>query len=335
MPTWHEHMDLAGRVGPRDVSVVICAYTLEREAELVAAIESILSQEDPVGEVIVVVDHNDELLAWAKGKYPALQVVPNAGAKGLSGARNTGVARSSGAVVAFLDDDAQAAPDWARELTAAYSVGNVLGVGGWIEPAWVSERPAWWPPEFDWVVGCSYVGLPTQRAYVRNMIGANMSLRREVLKAAGGFDAYLGRVGAGATGGEETELCIRARSLFPNAEIVFEPRARVRHRVGPARCTWRYFMQRCWGEGKSKARVGSLASHKSALATERTYVVKTLAHSFLAALLHGHWRRASTILAGLAVTTVAYADATVKSIWVRAPVHTMLEPDQLQRKAGV
>jgi hypothetical protein len=70
-------------------------------------------------------------------------------------------------------------------------------------------------------------------------------------------------------------------------------------------------MKRCWGEGKSKARVGSLASHGAALATERDYVVKTLARGFLAALLHGHRRRALTIVAGLGVTTAGYAHATV------------------------
>jgi glycosyltransferase involved in cell wall biosynthesis len=330
MPASHERTDLSCPVSPFDVSVVICAYTFEREAELVVAIESVLSQEDPVGELIVVIDHNDELLAWGRRHYPALEVVPNTGTQGLSGARNTGVACSSGAVVAFLDDDAQATPNWVRELTAAYSVGRVLGAGGWIEPAWVSGRPQWWPPEFDWVVGCSYVGLPTDRAYVRNMIGANMSFRRDVLKAAGGFHGYLGRVGAGATGGEETELCIRARALFPKAEIVFEPRAHVRHRVGPGRCTWRYFMKRCWGEGKSKARVGSLASHGAALATERDYVVKTLARGFLAALLHGHRRRALTIVAGLGVTTAGYAHATVTEHLRARKSPTVLEPEHLQ-----
>ena len=269
MPTLQESIDLSRPVTAREISVVVCAYTLDREEQLIAAIESVLAQEDPIGQLIVVIDHNEELLAWAQARYPALRVVPNTGPQGLSGARNTGAALCSGSVVAFLDDDAKAAPDWARELAGAYGEGQVLGVGGWIEPDWVSRRPDWWPPEFDWVAGCSYAGLPTHRAFVRNMIGANMSLRRAVLTAAGGFNQHLGRVSTGATGGEETEMCIRARSLFAGGEIVFEPRARVWHRVGPDRSTWRYFVRRCWGEGQSKARVGMLASHEAALATER------------------------------------------------------------------
>ena len=312
MSTSHGAVELSGAVSASDISVVICAYTLDRQQDLVAAIESVLNQEVAVRELIVVIDYNDELLAWVQNRYPTLIVVPNSGTKGLSGARNTGTAYCSGSVVAFLDDDAQAASDWAQELAGTYSAGCVLGAGGWIEPAWVSGRPRWWPPEFDWVVGCSYVGLPKRRASVRNMIGANMSLRRDALTAAGGFDQGLGRLGAGATGGEETEMCIRVRSLFPNAEIMFEPRAWVSHRVGPERSTGRYFVRRCWGEGQSKARVGSLASHGAALATERSYVLNTLSRGFLAGLVHGP-RRALTIVVGLAVTTAGYVHAYLSS----------------------
>jgi glucosyl-dolichyl phosphate glucuronosyltransferase len=313
MPTSYGASELSGAVSAGDISVVICAYTLDRQQELVAAIDSVLNQEAAVREVIVVIDYNDELFAWVQNRYPTLTVVPNSHNRGLSGARNTGTACCSGSVVAFLDDDAKAASNWAQELADTYSTGFVLGAGGWIEPAWITGRPVWWPPEFDWVVGCSYVGLPSHRAIVRNMIGANMSLRRDVLAPAGGFDEGLGRLGAGATGGEETEMCIRVRSLFPDGEIMFEPGARVSHRVGPERSTWRYFVRRCWGEGQTKARVGSLASHTAALATERSYVVNTLSRSLLAGLAHGHGRRVLTIVAGLAVTTAGYVYAYLSS----------------------
>jgi glycosyltransferase involved in cell wall biosynthesis len=313
MPVSDGTIELDGPVSAGDISVVICAYTLDRQEDLVAAIESVLNQEIAVREVVVVIDYNDLLLKWVQSRYRALNVLPNSGPQGLSGGRNTGAAHCSGSVVAFLDDDAQAAPNWANELACTYSAGSVLGVGGWIEPSWVSGRPVWWPPEFDWVVGCSYVGLPKRRAIVRNMIGANMSLRRDVLMRAGGFHRGLGRLGTGATGGEETEMCIRVRSLFPNGEILFEPRAWVSHRVGPERSTWHYFVRRCWGEGQSKARVGSLASHTAALATERSYVLTTLSRSFLAGLVHGHWRRALAIGIGLAVTTAGYVHGYLSS----------------------
>ena len=222
----------AGRYAPPapgDVSVVVCAYTMQRWGDTQKAVLSLLHQLDPVREVILVVDHNDELYYAACAAFADVQVIASTGPKGLSGARDTGVARAAGSIVAFLDDDAAAAPDWSRELVAGYDGADVIGVGGRIDPVWPTSRPSWWPPEFDWVVGCSYTG-PRGRHPVRNMIGANMSLRADVCDT-GGFDTRIGRVGADVAGCEETELCIRARRLFPDTEILYQPGAVVRHTV--------------------------------------------------------------------------------------------------------
>ena len=94
-------------------------------------------------------------------------------------------------------------------------------------PDWTSGRPPWFPSEFDWVVGCTYRGMPTERARVRNVIGANMSFRRSVFAAAGGFALEMGRTGSYPLGNDDTEFCIRAHRALPDQELVFEPRARV------------------------------------------------------------------------------------------------------------
>ena len=52
----------------------------------------------------------------------------------------------------------------------------------WPRPSGRDGRPRWFPPEFDWVVGCSYTGLPETVAPVRNLIGAAMSFRRQHLR---------------------------------------------------------------------------------------------------------------------------------------------------------
>ncbi|NHC44714.1 glycosyltransferase family 2 protein [Motilibacter aurantiacus] len=305
--------DLEAPVRPQDVGVVVCAYTLDRWDDLVASVTSLLGQDEPVGEVVVVIDHNPELLARAQERWPQLAVVPNAGAQGLSGARDTGVAATTSPVVAFLDDDAAAAPDWSGRLADAYFAGPVLGVGGHIEPAWPAGRPTWWPPEFDWVVGCSYRGLPTRRSPVRNSIGANMSFRRSVLEHVGGFEGSIGRVGTRPTGGEETELCIRARGRFPGAEVVHEPAAVVRHRVTPERATLGYFRRRCLGEGLTKVQVGRLSTHDEALSSERAYVLRTLPTGVLRGLASRDPRRGVMVVLGLAWTGWGYLAARVRA----------------------
>ena len=62
------------------------------------------------------------------------------------------------------------------------------------------------PREFNWVVGCTHRGMPSTTAPVRNLIGCNMSFRREVFSRIGGFRDQIGRVGARPSGCDETEL---------------------------------------------------------------------------------------------------------------------------------
>jgi GT2 family glycosyltransferase len=294
------------------VSVVISAYTSDRWEQLVEAVASVARQPHPGVETIVVVDHNPELLARAGRELAGARVVANAGARGLSGARNSGVAVATGDLVAFLDDDARAEADWLERLLVPYRDPDVIAVGGRVEPAWQVPRPSWFPREFDWVVGCSYLGMPAERSTVRNVIGANMSFRREVFAAVGGFPDGIGRVGTLPVGCEETELCIRARRRLPGRQIVYEPAATVTHLVTETRAQPRYFLSRCLAEGRSKAAVAALAGSGDALETERRYVSRVLPAGMLRGVTDvargdvTGLARSSAIALGVLVTTVGY-----------------------------
>src|SRR5580658_1579060 len=214
------------------VSVVICAYTEERWGTMVAALNSARDQLRPADQILIVIDHNDLLLRRAAVAFPEAQVVKNlAETRGIAGARNSGVHHSSCDVVAYLDDDAVAEPDWLQELLAPYADHSVIGTGSRIDPVWSGRKPGWFPDEFGWVVGCSYRGQPERLAPVRNFIANGMSLRREAFAEAGPFLADIGRIGVVPLGCEETELCIRVRKHFPGRELVHVPTARVRHDV--------------------------------------------------------------------------------------------------------
>ncbi|HSS43655.1 MAG TPA: glycosyltransferase [Solirubrobacterales bacterium] len=304
-----------GSTAAPPVSVVICAYTLERIDRIAAAIESLAAQTVAPHEIVLVIDHSPELEAECRRRWPQVNVLPNREQQGLSGARNTGLEEASGEVVAFLDDDAVAAPDWIERLGAAYAEERVLGAGGTVRPDWSEGRPPWFPPEFDWVVGCTHSGMPRQREAVRNLVGANMSFRREALVESGGFRHELGRIGKIPAGCEETDLCIRIGQRHPDGEIVYDPEAVVDHYVPAERGSREYFSSRCRGEGRSKAILTALVGSDSGLSAERSYVRRTLPSGFLRGLaapfrgdLSGP-RRAAAIVFGLGSTTAGYLGA--------------------------
>lgn len=270
-------------------AVIVCAYTLDRWDEICAALTSAANQSPQPDELLLVVDHNEDLLDRARDELeqamPGLRVVPSTRRKGLSGARNTGVECASADLVVFLDDDAEAADGWLRALTEPYRMSTVMAVGGVAYPRWPEgkARPVTLPArsgdergELDWIVGCTYEGQPMEQQPVRNLMGCNMSFRRSVFARIGGFAETLGRVGKVPLGCEETEFCIRVRAHEPREVIIFEPAAKVRHKVSPDRLTWAYLRRRSYAEGLSKAALVSMVGQDKALETERDYAVKVL-----------------------------------------------------------
>lgn len=324
----------------RDISVIICAYTEERWDDLVAAVESVQQQTLPPREVILVIDHNRGLLKRVQEHLSGVIAIENRAAKGLSGARNSGAVVSQGAVAAFLDDDAIAEPNWIEHLITCYADSQVVGVGGKIEPLWLEKCPSWFPSQFNWVVGCTYQGMPTENAPVRNVIGANMSVRRHILMAVGGFRESFGcnhdnnreraaRVGINwlqhHAGDEETEFCIRIAQHTPGGIWLFTPSATIRHRIPTQRARWTYFLWRCYDEGLGKSMLVGLHGTQAGLSSERTYTFKILPQGVMRGLTDALFHhdltglaRSGAIVVGLAITMAGYLVGRVFSTVARS-----------------
>lgn len=298
--------------GAYDVSVVLCAYTEDRWRQLMAAIDSIAAQTVPARETVVVVDNNPSLRSRLWAARPDVTVLENSGVRGAGQSRNCGVQLASGSVVAFLDDDACAAPDWIERALAAFEDPFTLGVGGSINPLWEGPSPWWMAPEFYWTVGCTYPGLPTTCAPVRNLIATNMFVRRDAFMALGGFRAGFGKTGV-RSGTEETELCIRASQRWPGHRWLHDPAVRVAHSVPFSRARVRYFVSRCYDEGVAKAAIVRFVGGRDGLAAERTYTRRTLPSGFMSGIRRGSgapgvagFARSMSIVLGLSATTTGY-----------------------------
>ena len=307
-----------------EISVVICVYTEDRWEDILAAVSSVRAQSRPALETLLVVDHNGALLERLAKEYketPAVRVLPNAGPRGLSAGRNTGIAASHGEVIAFLDDDAVAEREWLSHFAEAYADPRVMAVGGRTLPIWASgRRPAWFPEEFDWVVGCTYKGLPPGRVRVRNVLGGNASFRRTAFDAAGGFATGIGRDGdKRPLGCEETELCIRLTRARPDAVLLIDDRAVIHHRVPEAREHFAYFRTRTYAEGLSKALVARSVGAGKGLESERRYTTRVLpagvARGLRDAVLArpGGAGRAGAIVAGVLGAAGGYVLGSVRA----------------------
>jgi len=239
------------------ISVIVATHSPERLNDLQGLLDSLRAQTYPFVETIVVVEHAkelcDEIASYALTKgITSLQVLYNDGSPGLSSNRNLGVQRASGDIIAFIDDDAIAFPDWASEIAQTFSENEgVIGVTGPALPKWEESDLAWLPEECYWLVSCTAYAKWNELRETRGAWGMNMAFRREAFSLAGSFSTATGYTAAGKRYQlvpEDLEFSLRIRRLS-GQRIVYNPRVGVWHRVHPSRLAWRFVAVRSFGVG--------------------------------------------------------------------------------------
>lgn len=237
------------------IAAIICTHN--RDRYLGAAIDSLLQQEGDNYEIIVIdnasSDQTKEVvearLKDSRLKYYYEPVL------GLSVARNRGAKVSFAPILAYLDDDAEASPQWLKVITMAYQDNAKLAIaGGKVTLIWPEDIT---PPKWistDMAGGLGLYNLGEEVVYIDNPNltprGLNYSLRRAFLEEIGGFDPNLGRVGKNLLSNEE--LYMTELALKQGWQVAYLPEALVAHNVAPERTKPGWFLSRSWWQGVSE-----------------------------------------------------------------------------------
>ncbi len=211
---WYTADELPPLLDYPKVSVVVCAYNAE--STMHACLSSLQRLRYPTFEMVVVNDGSTDRTAEIAEQYEGVQVIHQTN-KGLSAARNVGVANSRGDIVAFTDSDCVVDPDWLYYLVATFLASGLPAVGG----------PNLPPPEDSFVASCvaaspggpMHVLLDDEEA--EHIPGCNMAFRRDVLEEIGGFDPIF------RAAGDDVDLCWRLQDR--GYRIGFSPAAMVWH----------------------------------------------------------------------------------------------------------
>jgi glycosyltransferase involved in cell wall biosynthesis len=271
-----------------EASIVVC--TRNRADRLGRCLASLGDQVVPAGtgvEVVVVDNGSTDGTAAVAGRWceddPGRRRLVHEPVPGLSRARNRGTASARGDVVLFIDDDAEAPSGWvAAHLAAYHRDETVVGVGGPVALRWPDGRPGWLAPRLEhWFSALDHGDEPAAFPPPHGPYGTNMSLRRDALEAAGGFDDRLGRRGRSLLSSEEADLFERVWAA--GGAVAYEPAALVLHSVTADRLSRRWVLRRGWAQGRSNARRRVLAGPVAgrALATVCRVEAGTAAQGFV------------------------------------------------------
>ncbi|WP_435358641.1 glucosyl-dolichyl phosphate glucuronosyltransferase [Haloarchaeobius sp. DFWS5] len=236
------------------VSVVVCTYPTDRYEYFSDAVESVLNQTYDDLDVVLVVDGNEEVHEWTVEDFGDVENVTihcNEENRGISYSRTKGAELADGDIVAMIDDDAVAEPDWIETLVETYETTDAVAVGGHVKPVWQIPKPDFFPDEFYWLVGCDEKGFGEHMEEMRNTYGSNISFRRDVLLHVGGYDENTGRKGEKHIQAHESTVGAKIRREYGRG-VIYNKEAVVNHKLLGYRGDFRWLVGRSFWQGYSK-----------------------------------------------------------------------------------
>ena len=222
---------------PSVVSVIV--PTCDRPADLHRCLRSLQRQRTRHTLDVIVVDNRPSsgIAAAVAREFPSVRVISEA-RRGLSYARNTGIAHATGSIIVATDDDVVAPDEWIEKLVAPFVRPTVMAVTGHVLPAVLDTEAqcrfeaygglgkGFKPFEADTHWFSRYrLAVPTWRLGAT----ANAAFRSSIFAdpQIGPLDEALG---AGTPTGCSEDTYLFYRILKAGHTIVYEPSAYVWHR---------------------------------------------------------------------------------------------------------
>jgi glycosyltransferase involved in cell wall biosynthesis len=232
---------------------ITCTRYTEPAWLVQATLESLARQEN-VEAVVLFLDQQDDprLRAWCAAHTKAnlrfqYVIIP---AQGLSVARNRAIELSPHDLILFIDSDAVADPGWARSLAATLERDRVGIAGCRIVPRW-HRRPLLIARSRIVLNSYSMFDLGPGEVATSRVVGAGFGIHRGRLGNEARFHEAFGRRPGGLLGGEENELCTRARAC--GLDVIYNGNAVVEHQVLPERIAYGWVMRRFYYAGFERA----------------------------------------------------------------------------------
>jgi len=234
------------------MTISILVSTFNRSALLRETLDRLKDQEFEPGDELIVVDNAStdntaEVIKAASAAFPIPLRHLHEPVAGKSSALNRAIAAANGDLLALTDDDVLVADDWLQTLRHIFEDPGIGLVGGRVDPRWERPAPVWLRVDD----GEYYNGMSAPLALLhyghaqdlgdRSAVGANMGVRRAIVRQVGGFATHLGRRAGTLLCGEDHDLCARVSAAGFRCE--YRPELRVRHWVPAARLTLRYFIR--------------------------------------------------------------------------------------------
>ena len=241
------------------ITAIIC--TFNRANLLLDTLESLACQTLPKDqyEILVVdnasTDATREVVLAFKRRAPVMVRYFLEEEKGVARARNRGWQEAQTELVAYIDDDARAEPQWLESYINAFSTVTPSPpcMTGRVDLDWIGGRPAWFPSRLESLLArYDFGSTPCWLSNNAYLVTCNVAFTKQILAQVGGFRVDLGNCGNQSywQGGEDTEMFFRL--VKKGLGVYYEPRALVYHLTPPERQTKRYLLWRLYANGSSQ-----------------------------------------------------------------------------------